>query len=298
VNNPLRIGFIGFGEAGSSIAAGLRSAGIDHLHAFDIRTHAPDFAPTIQKRAAHSGATLVDSSAELAANSDILMSTVTASSALDAARQTLPHLEPRHIYADLNSVSPGSKRNIEELISASGVRFVEAAIMAPVPPNGHRVPMLLGGAAASQFAEILTPFGMRFEVLPGKVGTAVAVKMCRSIVVKGLEALLVECVLAAGQYEADERVFASLNESFPGIDWKKLADYMVGRVVVHGERRAREMEEVAETLRDIGVEPIMAEAAARRQDWSALLDLRSHFGPAGPSSYDEFLNVIRKLRGI
>ena len=114
----------------------------------------------------------------------------------------------------------------------------------------------------------MTPFGMRLEVLPAAaIGSAAAVKMCRSIVVKGLEALMVECVLAATQFDADELVFASLNESFPGIDWKKLADYMTGRVVVHGERRAREMEEVAETLRAIGIDPIMAEATARRQDW-------------------------------
>src|SRR5262245_66691883 len=138
---------------------------------------------------------------------------------------------------------------------------------------------------------------MRFEVLPGKVGTAVAVKMCRSIVVKGLEALLFECVLGASQYGADERVFASLQESFPGVDWKKLADYMVGRVVVHGERRAREMEEVAETIRAIGVEPIMAEATARRQDWSAALDLRSHFGAEGPKTAAEVVDVVARLTG-
>jgi 3-hydroxyisobutyrate dehydrogenase-like beta-hydroxyacid dehydrogenase len=121
------------------------------------------------------------------------------------------------------------------------------------------------------------------------------VKMCRSIIVKGLEALMCECVLGASRYGADEHVFASLNESFPGIDWKKLADYMVGRVVVHGERRAREMEEVAETLRAMDIEPIMAEAAARRQDWSARLDLRSHFGPEGPANYREVLDVVAAI---
>lgn len=84
-------------------------------------------------------------------------------------------------------------------------------------------------------------------------------------------------------------MFASPNESFPGIDWQKLADYMVGRVIVHGERRAREMQEVAETLRAIGIDPIMAEATARRHDWTARLDLRSKFGPAGPASYREAL---------
>jgi hypothetical protein len=116
--------------------------------------------------------------------------------------------------------------------------------------------------------------------------------MCRSLVVKGLEALMCECVLGASGYGADEYVFQSLNESFPGLDWKKLADYMVGRVVLHGERRAREMQEVGETLRAIGVEPIMAEAAARRQGWSAQLDLRAHFGPDGPRTYREVIDVL------
>ena len=109
-------------------------------------------------------------------------------------------------------------------------------------------PCSSGGARRNALTDSLTPFGMRFEVVSEEVGMAVAVKMCRSIVVKGLEALLFECVMGASKYGAEDRVFASLQESFPGMDWKKLADYVVGRVVVHGERRAREMEEVAETL--------------------------------------------------
>jgi 3-hydroxyisobutyrate dehydrogenase-like beta-hydroxyacid dehydrogenase len=165
--------------------------------------------------------------------------------------------------------------------------------MAPVAPYGHRVPMLLGGAHASALADQLAPFGMRLEALPGgPIGAAAAVKMCRSVVVKGLEALVFECVLGASQYGADQHVFKSLDESYPGLDWKKLADYMVNRVVVHGERRAREMEEVAETLEAIGVEPMMAEATARRQQWAAELGLKSHFGAEGPASYREVLDVL------
>jgi 3-hydroxyisobutyrate dehydrogenase len=145
------------------------------------------------------------------------------------------------------------------------------------------------------FVERMTPFGMRCHVISPAVGTAAAVKMCRSIVVKGLEALLCECVLGASRYDAGAHVFASLDESFPGIDWQKLADYMIGRVVLHGERRAREMEEAAETLRAIGVEPIMAEATARRQEWSAQLDLRSQFGPDGPKTAAEVLDAVARL---
>ena len=287
------VGFIGFGEAGSTSAGGLRGSGIDRLVAFDINAHTPGLGPEIQARASESRTTLVGSSEELARACDILLSTVTSSSALDAARQTAPFLQPRHIYIDLNSVSPASKRQIAQVIDASGARFVEAAVMAPVLPYGLRVPMLLGGEAAQVFADTMTPFGMRLEVLPSAaIGSAAAVKMCRSIVVKGLEALMVECVLAATEFDADDLVFASLNESLPGIDWKKLADYMTSRVVVHGERRAREMEEVAETLRAIGIDPIMAEATARRQDWAAGMNLRSRFGPDGPSTYRELIEVL------
>lgn len=263
------IGFIGFGEAGSTIAQGLRSAGLTRLCAFDIHTQTPVLGAVIRQRAAGSQTRLVESSAELAGASDLILSTVTSSSALDAARQAAPFLTSRHTYADLNSVSPDLKREIEAVVVRTGAGFVEAAVMAPVGPYGQRVPMLLGGGAAEAFAEALTPFGMRLTVLPGQVGTAAAVKMCRSIVVKGLEALFVECAIAADRYNAEAHVFDSLNESFPGLDWKKLAGYMTERAVVHGVRRAREMEEVAETLRAVGIEPIMAEATARRQEWSA-----------------------------
>ena len=288
----LPIGFIGFGEAGSTIARGLRSAGVERIFAYDIKIG----DPLIRDRAREAQTTLVDSSSDLAEAATILFSTVTSSSALDAAREAVAYLRPQHTYADLNSVSPALKQEIAKVIDESRASFVEAAVMAPVSPYGHKVPMLLGGPGARAFADIMRPFGMKLEVLDGaKVGSAAAVKMCRSIVVKGIEALLFECVMAATKFGADDLVFASLKETWPGIDWKTLADYTIGRVVVHGERRAREMEEVAETLHAIGIDPIMAEATARRQDWSAELDLRSHFGPEGPKTYREVVDVIAKL---
>lgn len=247
----------------------------------------------MRQRAAESQTTLVSSSEELARSSDVLLSTVTSSAALEAAQQTSPLLAARHFYADLNSVSPALKQQIAAVVDSTGAGFVEVAVMAPVAPYGHRVPMLLGGRSAGAFADLMAPFAMRLEILKeAEIGAAAAVKMCRSIVVKGLEALMCECLLGASRYGAEEHVFRSLQESYPGLDWKKLADYMVNRVVVHGERRAREMEEVSETLRSIGVEPMMAEAAARRQDWSARLDLAARFGPEGPKSYRDVLELL------
>lgn len=290
-----RVGFVGFGEAGFHIAGGLRGAGIAGIIAYDINADTPGLGETIRRRAQETGTRLVDSNAELTSGSDIVISTVTANQALDAASQNAPGLRSGHLYADLNSVSPALKQKIDRVISATGARFVEVAVMAPAPPYGHKVPMLVGGAGGAEFIEQMRPFGMHMEFTSARVGEAAATKMCRSIIVKGLEALLTECVLGASRYGAEDRVFQSLAETFPGIDWPEMATYMVGRVVVHGERRAREMEEVAETLRSCGVDPLMAEATVRRMDWSAALDLKRIFGGEAPASHREFTGKVSAL---
>jgi 3-hydroxyisobutyrate dehydrogenase len=285
----VRIGFVGFGEAAYHIAKGLRQPGIASITAFDI-----NITSKVRQRAREAETRLVETNGELAQSCDILMSAVTADQALHAAEQNAPHLTAQHIYADLNSVSPGVKQSIARVIEASGARFAEIAMMAPVPPYGHKVPMLAGGAGAQEFVDRLAPFGISAEIVSSEVGTAAATKMFRSIIVKGMEALITECVLGATRYHADERVFASLAETFPGINWKELADYMVGRVVVHGERRAREMEEVAATLREIDIEPIMAEAIVRRMDWSVEAGLKQLFGGEAPKGYREVVDATAK----
>jgi len=292
------IGFVGFGEAAFHLSKGLRSAGLGPFVAFDIHTKTAGRGETIQQRAQETGTRLLDSNAELGRAAGWILSTVTSDQAAIAAAQNSPHLNGQHLYADLNSVSPASKQGIARTIEATGARFVEIAMMAPVPPYGHRVPILAGGEAAVEFAERMKPYGMRIEVVSREVGTAAATKMFRSIMVKGMEALITECVLGAGRYGAERGVFASLAESYPGIDWQAMADYMIGRVVEHGERRAREMEEVAETLQSIGIEPIMAEATARRMDWSAQIGLKKHFGGEPPRHYTEFLAAVAELESV
>jgi 3-hydroxyisobutyrate dehydrogenase-like beta-hydroxyacid dehydrogenase len=285
----MRIGFVGFGEAAYHISKGLRQPSIASIAAFDI--HVTD---RVRQRARETETRLVATNQELAESCDVMMSAVTADQALNAAEQNAPFLTADHIYADLNSVSPGLKQSIARVIGASGARFAEIAMMAPVPPYGHKVPMLAGGNGAPAFVEKLTPFGISAVIVSREVGTAAATKMFRSIMVKGMEALITECVLGATRYAADERVFASLSESFPGIDWMKLANYMVGRVVEHGERRAREMEEVVATLREIDIEPIMAEAIVRRMDWSVEAGLKQFFGGEAPKTYREVVEAAAK----
>src|SRR5262245_6541696 len=173
MNQDASIGFVGFGEAGSNIAKGLKSAGVTRIFAYDIDP------ARVSRNAEETETLLVGTNRELAESAQVLLSTVTCARAKEAAAQTAPFLGSQHTYADLNSVSPALKQEIETIITASGAGFVEAAVMSPVPPFGHRSPMLLGGKAAPAFVELMTPFGMRLEVISEKVGTAAATKMFR-----------------------------------------------------------------------------------------------------------------------
>ena len=294
----VRLGFVGFGEAGSHLAKGLADAGVAGIVTYDLHSSTPGKCEKIRERAAWAGTRLVDSNAELAACADIILSTVTADSAEDAARQNAPYIDSHHFYADLNSVSPGTKQRIGAIIDSTGARFVEVAVMAPVPPYLHKAPMLINGPHAPEFAEKLAPYGMKFQVIDDRPGVAAATKMCRSVLVKGIESLVMESMLASTFYGADERVWASLDETFPGMNWKKLANYVVGRVAVHGERRAREMEEVAATLEEAGVTPTMTEAVVERMDWSVQLGMSEKWGADGPKTYAEVAEFVRAQAAV
>ena len=287
-----QIGFLGFGEAGFHLARGLRRAGAPPLTAFDINANHGTAGERIRARAAETGTHLVETPRDLARGTALILSVVTAPSAEEAAGSVAADLTTNHLYVDLNSVSPATKVRIAAAIARGSGRFVEGAILAPVAGLEHRVPILLNGPSARELVDALSSYQMRLDVMDAAIGAAAAVKMCRSIVIKGLEALLLECALAAGAYGATDRVYDSLAETYPGIDWRKTADYMIGRVLQHGERRAHEMEEVAETLRAAGIEPLMAEATARRQDWEAALRREGRLDGPRPETADALLKLL------
>ena len=285
------VGFIGFGEAGYHISKGLRGAGVSPVFAYDVALESDERRTQIERRAAEADIVLCKSLADLGRCSEIVFSAVVSSVAVEVARQTAPHLGRQHYYVDLNSTSPAAKREIAAIMAATGVRFVEAAVMAAVPPLGHRVPILLCGEAAAELAARLSPYGMNLENVGSEIGSATATKMFRSIVVKGLEALFLECVMAASRYGVAEKVLDSVGTGYPGLDWNALANYLIGRTAIHGERRAHEMEEVASTLRAMDIEPIMAEAAARRIASFARLGLKARFADRVPESYQEVMRA-------
>lgn len=288
-----RIGFIGFGEAAFWIARGLRREGLADTVAFDLHAWTPSRGELIRERAAEAATPLLAELSALPASCDIVMSAVTANVAQEVGEQAAAFLEPRHLYVDINSVSPAAKQTIDTAVAARGARFAEAAVMSTVPPLGHQVPMLLSGSGARAFADLMAPFKMDLEVLDGPVGSASAIKMFRSVIIKGLEALTLECLLAAEQYGAGERVFKSVTATFPGLDWNALAHYLTSRTALHAQRRVHEMEEVARTLADCGVEPIMASATAERLKTG--IGLKQAFAGREPQNYQEVLAMLARV---
>lgn len=258
-----RIGLIGVGEAGAAIAAGLREEHGLGVAGYDARGN----DPAVRARAEGAGVQLAASLAELAQRADVVICLASAKVAVPIARDVAPHLTSGHVYADWNSASPEVKREVGDVVAPSGAAYVDGAVMAAVPPKRHRVPTLLSGPGAERLSAALTPYGFRLEVLGAEPGQASAVKMFRSLLVKGLEALLLECAVGAQAYGATQRVLESMNGTLPTEDWPRLAAYLLERTVEHGERRAEELRQVARTLEDAGVEPLLADAGARRLQW-------------------------------
>lgn len=286
------IAFIGFGEAAQAVAAGLRE---DHpalaLSTTDPRFTGPD-AAALRAHAEALRVTVCDDVPAAVRGRNLVLSMVVAKAAVEVARAAGDAGTAGAAYLDLNSASPATKQAVAAALAGSGLEVVDGAMMAAVPPRRHLVPTLLSGPAAGTLAPRLSALGFDVEVVGDAIGTASAIKMFRSIMIKGLEALMLECVEAARHYGAAERVLDSVSATFPGVDWPERAAYFAGRTALHGERRAAEMHQVAETLRALGVEPAMVEAAARRLAWGARLGLEAPSETGGFPSLAELCQAL------
>ena len=263
-----QVALIGFGEVGQILARELVAGAAPTLSAYDVLFGDPSSGPShaVAKHSIRRSARAVDA----VKDADLIVSAVTAAQDLDAARSATAGLKPGAIFLDLNSASPGQKVASAQAIDGAGGRYVEAAVMSPFPPKGMGSPMLLGGPHAETAAPALAAVGFsNTRVFSDQVGKAAAAKLCRSVMIKGIEALLAESLLSARHYGVEETVLASLSDLLPIPDWDRLAGYMVSRSVEHGVRRAEEMREAARTVAEAGIEPLMSRAIAERQDWAA-----------------------------
>jgi 3-hydroxyisobutyrate dehydrogenase-like beta-hydroxyacid dehydrogenase len=282
------VALLGLGEVGTVLA---QDIGGVRVRAWDVAFGDP--ASPASRNAQALEISVCADSVEAARGADLVISAVTAANALSAARSAAPGMTSGTWFLDLNSAAPGQKQAAAEVIEQAGGRYVEAAVMSPIEPKRLSAPMLLGGPHAAGFATFAAPLGFTgLEHYADTVGPASATKLCRSVMIKGVEALLTESMLAARDWGVEERVLESLSNLLPSDDWESLAAYMISRSLVHGTRRAEEMREAAATVAATGVEPLMSDAVARRQDWAA-----AHRAAAEHKSLGPMLDAIR-LSGV
>jgi 3-hydroxyisobutyrate dehydrogenase-like beta-hydroxyacid dehydrogenase len=291
--SALSIGLVGHGEVGRIFVAALLPQ-VASVGAWDLKYS--DAA--VRSQAQDQGIHVASSLADLCQRSQLVISAVTASSTLAVAQEAAGHLRTGAFFLDMNSASPGTKQQAAAVIDAAGGRFVEAGVMTSVPPHGIRVPMLIGGPHALALLPLLNALGMRATVASERLGVASATKMCRSVMIKGLEALVIESFTTARAHGVEDAMIATLQETFPGIDWTQQGSYFFSRVAQHGKRRAEEMREAANTVREAGFEPSMASAIAEKHEGMAAQARAGVFQdlPAQPD-WHHFADALLKARG-
>lgn len=260
------IALIGFGEAGQAFIEGWQLANNADVRVFDIKTDDPSAAVRDAKQADYDrfGVHGCATPAKAVKDAQVVFSLVTADQALSATQSAAAHLAPDSFFLDGNSCAPGTKTQSAALIEKAGGRYVDMAIMAPVHPALHKVPLLTSGPHAQAATPVFAALDMTAEEAEGDVGVASSIKMIRSVMMKGLEALVLECVLSGQKAGVADVVLESLDKTYPGFDWKKRSAYMLERVMTHGIRRAAEMREVARTVEDLDLGGAMAQATV---DW-------------------------------
>lgn len=259
-NMDRKIALIGFGEAGRTFAtAGQwgQAAGVyDRLHG--------DAPMQASMKAAN--VTVCATMADALAGAPLVLSLVTADQAPLAAKEAARHIVPGTIFCDMNSIAPQTKQANAAIIEGAGATYVDVAVMAPVDPSALNVPLLLAGAKAAVAKEMLEGMGFaKVRIAGDDVGRASSIKMVRSVMVKGMEALTAECILAAEKAGVLDEVLSSLDASEKPKPWAERADYNLDRMMIHGQRRAAEMEEVVKTLEGLGTGAMMTRGTVQRQ---------------------------------
>lgn len=260
-----KISLIGFGEAAQAFCKGWGPESSSAIKAFDIKCHQTETKERLNADYTLFGVEGRSNIADCLSDATMVFSLVTADQALAAGENASKHISENCLYFDCNSCAPDTKRAISLLIEEAGGRYVDVAVMAPVYPALHKVPLLICGPHANEASIELSQLNMKLEIVDGDIGRASSIKMVRSIMVKGLEALVAECVLAGRKAGVEDIVLDTLEKSYPGFDWKVRSAYMLERIMVHGPRRAAEMREVALTVKQLGLDNAMSNATVNWQ---------------------------------
>lgn len=285
------IGFIGFGEAAYWISKGLKAETPTKVTAFDINQDHPDLGAKITKRAQEVGVPLAEGLEELIDQSTIIISSTSAKYAVDVAKSTVPHLKEHQLYADINAASPMVKEEVSLLLEKKA-SFVDVAVMESIPNFKHKVSLLLSGDGACRFKRFGDEQDMNMKVINERPGSASAIKMVRSIFMKGFTMLLLETLVAGRAHGIDDFIMTSIEQSITKKPLRDTADNLLTRTANHAARRVAEMEEVVRTLNAADVDALLSQATKDKLNLLVDQNIMEHFHFETPENYEEVIDFI------
>jgi 3-hydroxyisobutyrate dehydrogenase-like beta-hydroxyacid dehydrogenase len=268
---------------------------LDGIIAYDKFWKDAPGSELICQRATEAQVRLVPTHQELVEKSEMVVSAVSADMAVSLAKTSRPSLKPGQMYVDINATSPMTKEEIDKIISPVAL-FVDCAVMGPVPTYKHKVPVSVSGSGAKAFTDIMMPFGMNITFMDAPAGSASASKMFRSIFMKGFVVLLLEMLTAAHKYKVEDDVLLSVKETLTAGPLLEVVNGLIGRGVIHSERREHEMDEVIATLETLKVDGIMSKATKAKLRWCTQLGLKGHFKGVPPKDFHEIFEAIDKIK--
>ena len=283
----MNLGFIGFGEVGFELARGLKQEGLSGIVAFDPMTGDAKYGPLVQSRAKEADVALLPTPQAVATTAEVIIAAVPGSKALAVALELAPALKPNQVYADVSTSTAANKKQMALAIESVGALFADGALMGGLSMQRHKVPTLLSGSGSERFIDLLSPFGMSLTKVSNIAGDAIAIKLVRSIAMKGLASLAVETLAAATKLGVDTAVLRSIEDTLSAASFKETLDWLVTASAVHAERQVHEMNDVMLMMQEIGVEPTMTQGTTRRLEWLAAKKYKARFHGKKPREWQE-----------
>ncbi|MDF2803472.1 MAG: 3-hydroxyisobutyrate dehydrogenase [Anaerocolumna sp.] len=288
----MRIGFIGYGEAAFEMSKGLKNEGLKEILAFDVMHDHEMFGELLKKRTQEAGVELVYSAKEVIDNSQIVIVAVPGSKALATSKQLYEYLNDDIIYVDVSASTVKVKQDIWDLIKSKTKRFVDAAMLGPLPMHQHKVPIAASGTGTDEFIQIMSPYGMKIEKVSETAGDATAIKLIRSMFTKGLSSLLLEIIEISTKTGVTDTVIKSISGSIDEVSFEYTINRLLTSGAIHAERRAHELIGSIEMMNEYNVEPTMSKAAKAKLEWLAEKNLNEVFKGKTPNSFKEFIQYL------
>lgn len=289
----MKIGFIGYGEAAFNISLGLGREGVAGIRATDAMMNHEVMGKQVHSRAEQAGVTLVATNKEIAQWADIVFAAVPSSFTMDVCNDVKECLRPGQLYVDVSASTPATKENIWEAIKDTDVLFADAAMLGSLPKDKHQVPITASGNGAAKFHELMTPYGMKITLAGEKAGAASAIKLVRSIFMKGIASLMIEMLQAGDAYGVADEVVASVGKSMDGIPFISHLDRLVTGSALHCTRRAAEMKGSIAMLTEAKLSSEMTVATKHRLEDLEPYEFAKRYVGSKPAGWQEIIEAIR-----